>query len=162
MTYGVTEQGRREATATGRVRAGAGYDMGSGEIARARAFVREFLADAQSRHGLDVSARAMDMAQLVVSELATNVCKYAPGPCLLDLEAADNMLDIVMWDSGSILPSAAQADPTRVGQHGLELVLLVCQSFTVRREPVGKRVRVQISLVDDVHGDPAGALLSPS
>ncbi|MFJ4827279.1 ATP-binding protein [Streptomyces bacillaris] len=142
----------------------AAYDMGSGEIARTRAFVREFLTDARSLHGMDVSERAMDLAQLVVSELATNVCKYAPGPCLLDLEAGDTVLDITMWDTGSVLPTARQADPTRAGQHGLEIVLAVCESFEVRREPVGKRVRVRISLLDVPRsgdaarsGDPAGS-----
>ncbi|WP_411080249.1 ATP-binding protein [Streptomyces sp. cmx-18-6] len=155
MAFGEAEQDGQEAGA-GTVQASAAYDMGSGEIARAREFVREFLADAQSVHGVRVSLRALDVAQLVVSELATNVCKYAPGPCLLDLEVNDDLLSITMWDSGSMLPAAAQADPTRMGQHGLEIVLMVCQSFEVRREPVGKRVRVQVSLLDDLHGDPAG------
>nr|WP_307671618.1 ATP-binding protein [Streptomyces sp. V2I9] len=131
--------------------------MGSGEIARARAFVRDFLGVARKRHGLEITERATDVAQLVVSELATNVCKYAPGPCLLDLEATADSLDIVMWDSGSVLPAASPADPARVGRHGLELVLMVCQSFSVHREPVGKRVRVRISLRDDPGGDPAGS-----
>lgn len=155
MTSGRTAQDEQEA-GTGTVRSSVAYEMDSGEIARARVFVREFLADARSLHGLHVSQRAMDVAQLVVSELATNVCKYAPGPCLLDLEAGDGLLGITLWDSGSVLPSAAQADPTRTGRHGLEIVLMVCQSFEVRRDPVGKRVRVQISLLDDLHGDPAG------
>ncbi|MEU3205966.1 ATP-binding protein [Streptomyces cyaneofuscatus] len=134
----------------------AAYDMDSGEIARARAFVRDFLTDARSLHGMPVSERAMDVAQLVVSELATNVCKYAPGPCLLDLEAGDGMLSITMWDTGSVLPTSRQADPTRTGQHGLEIVLAVCESFEVRREPVGKRVRVEISLLDGPRGDAGG------
>ncbi|MEW2070827.1 ATP-binding protein [Streptomyces sp. NPDC007346] len=138
------------------VQASSAYDMGSGEIARARDFVRGFLADAQAAHGVRVAPRALDVAQLVVSELATNVCKYAPGPCLLDVEAGEGMLDITMWDSGPLLPAASQADPTRTGRHGLEIVLMVCQSFEVRREPVGKRVRVRISLLDDPQGDPAG------
>ncbi|MFH9609468.1 ATP-binding protein [Streptomyces sp. NPDC017448] len=150
-------QDRREAGATVVARDSAGYEMVSGEIAQARAFVRDFLADARSRHGLEVSERATDVAQLVVSELATNVCKYAPGPCLLDLEATRTGLEIVMWDSGSVLPAASPADPSRIGRHGLELVLMVCQSFTVHREPVGKRVRVRISLHDDPSGDPAGS-----
>ncbi|MFE6698620.1 ATP-binding protein [Streptomyces sp. NPDC057718] len=139
---------RQEAAVTGTVRGSAVYDMASGEIAQARAFVRDFLDAAQSRHGLSVSARAVEIAQLVVSELATNVCKYAPGPCLLDLETDGVLMDIVMWDSGAVLPAASPADPTRIGQHGLELVLLVCQSFAVHREPVGKRIRVQIPLHD--------------
>ncbi|MFD0039936.1 ATP-binding protein [Streptomyces anulatus] len=140
---------RQEAAVTGTVRGSTGYDMASGEIAHARAFVRAFLDDAQSRHGLSVSARAVEIAQLVVSELATNVCKYAPGPCLLDLETDGALLDIVMWDSGPVLPAASPADPTRIGRHGLELVLMVCQSFAVHREPVGKRIRVQIPLHDN-------------
>ncbi|WP_328695307.1 ATP-binding protein [Streptomyces sp. NBC_00342] len=123
--------------------------MTSGEIAHARAFVRGFLDVARSQHGLTVSARAVEIAQLVVSELATNVCRYAPGPCLLDLEADGELLDIVMWDSGPVLPSASPADPTRIGRHGLELVLMLCTSFAVHREPVGKRIHVQIPLRDD-------------
>lgn len=144
----MTSQERQEAAVTGTVRGSTGYDMTSGEIAHARAFVRDFLDTAQSQRGLNVSARAAEIAQLVVSELATNVCKYAPGPCLLDLETDGVLLDIVMWDSGPVLPAASPADPTRIGQHGLELVLMVCQSFAVHREPVGKRIRVQIPLHD--------------
>ncbi|MET9096374.1 ATP-binding protein [Streptomyces cyaneofuscatus] len=150
-----TEQDRRT-VGTGNVLGSAAYDMDSGDIARARAFVRDFLTDARSLHSMPVSERAMDVTQLVVSELATNVCKYAPGPCLLDLEAGDGMLTITMWDTGSVLPTSRQADPTRMGQHGLEIVLAVCESFEVRREPVGKRVRVEISLVDGPRGDAAG------
>lgn len=144
-----------QASGTGTVLGSAAYDMGSGEIARTRGFVRDFLTDARSLHGLPVSARAMDVAQLVVSELATNVCKYAPGPCLLDLEAGDGLLSITMWDTGSVLPTSRQADPTRMGQHGLEIVLAVCESFEVRREPVGKRVRVEISLLDGPQSEAA-------
>jgi anti-sigma regulatory factor (Ser/Thr protein kinase) len=147
----MTGQKRREAAARGTVRDSAAYDMAPGEIARARAFVREFLDTARSQHGLTISTRAADISQLVVSELATNVCKYAPGPCLLDVESDGVLLDISMWDSGPVLPTASPADPTRIGQHGLELVLMVCQSFTVHSEPVGKRIRVQISL----NGDPS-------
>lgn len=156
MTYGVTQQERQEAAGTVAMRSGAAYEMAPGEIARARAFARDFLATAQSSRGWSVSDRARDAAQLVVSELATNVCKYAPGPCLLDLQTDGTMLDISMWDTGSVLPSVSPADPTRVGQHGLELVLLLCQSFEIRREPVGKRVRVQVSLLDSPDESPSG------
>ncbi|MFF2139977.1 ATP-binding protein [Streptomyces sp. NPDC058193] len=152
LMYGMTGQERRKAATTGTVRGSAAYDMGSEEISLARRFVGEFLDAARSRHGLEVSARAVEIAQLVVSELATNVCKYAPGPCLLDLETDGSTLDIVMWDSGPVLPAASPADPARIGQHGLELVLMVCQSFAVHREPVGKRIRVRIALQDDPPG----------
>lgn len=130
------------------IRGSASYEMVPGEIARVRDFVREFLTGAQTVRGWAVSARAMDVAQLVVSELATNVCKYAPGPCRVDLETDGATLSIVMWDSGAVLPVASAADPTRIGQHGLELVLMVCRSFEVRHETVGKSLRAQIALSD--------------
>ncbi|MFF8983764.1 ATP-binding protein [Streptomyces globisporus] len=145
----------REEVATATVRSSAAYEMTSGDIGRTRGFVREFLSTGQSMHAWTVSGRATDIAQLVVSELATNVCKYAPGPCLLDVESDGTMLSITMWDSGAVLPSPSPADPTRVGQHGLELVLAVCQSFELRREAVGKRVSVQIALQDGVERPPS-------
>ncbi|MGQ4487413.1 ATP-binding protein [Streptomyces sp. SAS_281] len=140
------------------MRDSASYEMVSGDIARVRDFVRGFLMSAQHLRGWVVSARAMDVAQLVASELATNVCKYAPGPCLVDLEADGTTLGIVMWDSGSVLPVASAADPTRVGQHGLELVLLVCQSFEVRQEVVGKSLRALIALT----GSPDSVAFGPA
>lgn len=130
------------------LRRSAAYEMASGEIARTREFVRDFLSEAQVLHGWAASGRAVDVAQLVVSELATNVCKYAPGPCLLDLKSDGAVLSISMWDTGAVLPAAAPADPTRIGRHGLEVVLMVCQSFEVRREPVGKRLIVRLALAD--------------
>ncbi|MEU5368862.1 ATP-binding protein [Streptomyces sp. NPDC005951] len=139
-----------EEVTTATVRNSAAYEMTPGDIGRARGFVRDFLSTGKSMHAWSVSGRAMDIAQLVVSELATNVCKYAPGPCLLDVESDGTLLSITMWDSGAVLPSPSPADPTRVGQHGLELVLAVCQSFELRREAVGKRVSVQIALQDSI------------
>lgn len=37
--------------------------------------------------------------------------------------------------------------------------MAVCQSFEVRREPVGERVRAAIVLADGAGGDRAGRLL---
>ncbi|ORT55669.1 ATP-binding protein [Streptomyces sp. CB03238] len=85
--------------------------------------------------------------------------KYAPGPCLLDLEVSDGAVEISVWDSDPALPVPQEADPNRVGKHGLEIVMAVCRSFEIRREPVGKRIRVTIVLADDPGGHPAGRLL---
>ncbi|WP_190136575.1 ATP-binding protein [Streptomyces longispororuber] len=126
----------------------------SAEIAEARDLARSFLADVQAVHGLPVSGRAMGMVQLVVSELVTNARKYAPGPCLLTLEIVDGAVRISVWDSGTALPVILAPDPDRVGQHGLEIVMAVCTSFAVHREPVGKRITADVVLADD----PAGAL----
>ncbi|MFG3263425.1 ATP-binding protein [Streptomyces bobili] len=134
---------------------GAAFE-GSADIAEARALARDFLTSVQAEHGLPVSARAMGMVQLVVSELVTNARKYAPGPCLLDLEIIEGAVQISVWDSSSTLPAVQATDPERIGQHGLEITMAVSQTFCVHREPVGKRITAVIELADDPGGDPAG------
>jgi len=123
-------------------------DGDDGCIARARHLAAGFLARVQSEHGLPVSRRAMELTQLVASELVTNARKYAPGPVLLDLRIAGDLVEVVVWDSDPVLPVARAADPGRVGQHGLEIVMAVCQGFEAQREPVGKRVTARIALLD--------------
>ncbi|WP_371658281.1 ATP-binding protein [Streptomyces sp. NBC_00280] len=132
---------------------------GNEPIAAARHAARRFMTEVQAVHGLPVSERAMGMVELVVSELVTNAYKYAPGPCLLDLEVVDGAVEISVWDSDPTLPAACPADPGRVGQHGLEITMAVCRSFEVRREPVGKRVKAAIVLADDPGGNPVGRLI---
>jgi signal transduction histidine kinase len=125
-------------------------------IARARHLAVDFLTRVQAEYGMPVSRRAMDLTQLVVSELVTNARKYAPGPALLDLAVAGDTVDISVWDSDPVLPVPRAADADRVGQHGLEIVLAVVQSYEVRREPVGKRVSARIALADDPGGAVTG------
>ncbi|MFJ4521979.1 ATP-binding protein [Streptomyces sp. NPDC088810] len=134
----------------------AAYEGGPTDIAEARDLARDFLTRVQADHGLPVSDRAMDVVQLVVSELVTNACKHAPGPCLVDLELSGGSVDITVWDGAPTLPVARAADPGRVGQHGLEIVMAVCQGFEVHREPVGKRTTASVVLADDPGGDVAG------
>jgi anti-sigma regulatory factor (Ser/Thr protein kinase) len=129
---------------------------GSEEIALARDMARDFLTSVQAVHGLPVSKRAMGMVQLVVSELVTNARKYARGPCLLDLEISGGAVQVSVWDSSTTLPSVLAPDPDRVGQHGLEIVMAVCHSFALHREPVGKRITAAVVLADDPGGDVAG------
>ncbi|WP_189980339.1 ATP-binding protein [Streptomyces capoamus] len=124
------------------------------EIARARRIAAAFLARVQGEHGIPVSQRALDLTQLVVSELVTNACKYAPGPVLLDLRVTGGVVEVMVWDSDPVLPVARAADAGRVGQHGLEIVMAVSQGFEAQREPVGKRITARLALADD----PGGAL----
>ncbi|MET9467721.1 ATP-binding protein [Streptomyces sp. NPDC006544] len=115
-------------------------------ISDARRLASSFLTDLQVEHGLAVSERVTGQVELVVSELATNARKYAPGPYLLVLEARDGAVEVTVWDSEPTLPVVAAADPHRVGQHGLEIVMAVCRSFEMHREPVGKRIKVAVAL----------------
>ncbi|MFE9448048.1 ATP-binding protein [Streptomyces sp. NPDC006739] len=124
-------------------------DGADGCIADARNQVWQFLTRARAEHGLPVTARTIDLAQLVVSELVTNALKYAPGPVLVHLSVVDGMLETEVWDTDPTLPLARAADAGRVGQHGLEIVLAVVQGFEARREPVGKRVIARLALSDD-------------
>ncbi|GAA2569391.1 ATP-binding protein [Streptomyces roseoviolaceus] len=127
-----------------------GYALGGddGCIARARHHAADFLTRLRDEHDLDVSPRAMDLTQLVVSELVTNSRKYAPGPVLMELRVTGAAVEVVVWDSDPAVPAARPADPDRVGQHGLEIVKAVTQGLDIERQPVGKRITARISLTD--------------
>ncbi len=133
-----------------------GLDGDGHVIAEARHRAVDFLTRVQAEHGLPVSARAMDLTQLVVSELVTNARKYAPGPVLMELRIIGAVVEVVVWDSDPVLPVARAADAGRVGQHGLEIVMAVAQGFEAQREPVGKRITARIALPDDPGGDITG------
>ncbi|MGW6318882.1 ATP-binding protein [Streptomyces sp. NPDC055099] len=128
---------------------------GSEGIARARHLARDFLADLRSVYGLPVSSRAVGMVELVVSELVTNARKYAPGPCLLALAVQGADIEVTVRDSNSALPAVSAPDPSRLGQHGLEVVQAVCRKLQVDREPSGKRITAVLGLADDADGNAA-------
>ncbi|MFF9496736.1 ATP-binding protein [Streptomyces flaveolus] len=130
------------------VRVSAEYEGIPGDIARGRELARGFLARLRAARGIAVSDRTVDVVQLVVSELLTNACKYAPGPSLVDLELAEDRVEVSVWDSDPVLPVPAASDPARVGRHGLEIVMAVCQTYEVRRETVGKRTTAAVRLAD--------------
>lgn len=126
---------------------------GSGAcIARARHLAAGFLTRIRAEHGVVVSQRAVEITQLVVSELVTNAQKYAAGPILLDLRIAGDLVEVQVWDSDPVLPVARAADAGRVGQHGLEIVMALCEGFEAQREPVGKRLTARLALTDAASG----------
>lgn len=126
-----------------------GVFQGSLDIAAARDLAQRFLADAQAVHGLPVCRSAMDIVQLVVSELMTNADKYAPGASLLTLDVSGGTINVSVWDSNPTPPAILPHDPTRIGQHGLEIVIKLAHGFTVHRTPLGKRITAAIALTDD-------------
>ncbi|MFJ8595202.1 ATP-binding protein [Streptomyces sp. NPDC093598] len=147
----------KDAATTGRpLRASVALDGNGTDIALARHLAADFLARGKAEQGLEVSQRGMDLTQLVVSELVTNVCKYAPGPALMDLRIDGHVVEVTVWDSDPVLPVARAADADRVGQHGLEVVMAVAQGFEARRERFGKRVTARIELSDDASDTPRG------
>ncbi|MFI9648339.1 ATP-binding protein [Streptomyces sp. NPDC052040] len=136
----------------GPIRTTMALDGDGARIAEARHLTTAFLARVQADHGVPVSVRAMDLTRLVVSELVTNARKYAPGPVLLELRVVGDLVDVMVWDSDPVLPTARTTDPGRVGRHGLEIVRAVARGFAVRREPFGKRVTARLALWDETDG----------
>ncbi|MFE9813363.1 ATP-binding protein [Streptomyces sp. NPDC005227] len=132
------------------------YEGAMGDAAQGRALARGFLERVQSVHGFPVSRRAMDIVQLVVSELLTNAFRHGSGRCRLDLNVVGGCVRVAVWDASTVLPMPQAPDPSRVGQHGLEIVMAVSRNFEVRREATGKRVVAAIVLADDPEGDLAG------
>ncbi|MGW1272544.1 ATP-binding protein [Streptomyces sp. NPDC002491] len=128
----------------------AGYVLSGGDgcIAQARRDAADFLTRARDERGVDVSPRAMDLTQLVVSELVTNVRKYAPGPASMQLRVSGAMVEVVVRDSDPTVPLVGVADPARIGQHGLEIVQAVAHDLVVEPQPDGKRVVARIVLAD--------------
>ncbi|MGW4560942.1 ATP-binding protein [Streptomyces sp. NPDC004561] len=122
---------------------------GEGCIAEARHLAAAFLAEIASGRGRAVPARRVDLIQLVVSELVTNACKYAPGPVLLGLRLTGEVIEVQVWDSDPVLPTVRAANPRRVGQHGLEIVRAVAVGLSARREGTGKRVTATLPLDED-------------
>ncbi|NEB79510.1 ATP-binding protein [Streptomyces sp. SID14478] len=120
--------------------------------ADARRAATLFLEHARTVHASPVSERLKQISELAVSELVTNVAKYAPGPHLLELELTDTVLRITVWDSSTDLPRTYGADPGRLGQHGLEIVNALSQQLEIHPDRVGKRITATVPVSDSAPG----------
>ncbi|MFE7076918.1 ATP-binding protein [Streptomyces sp. NPDC057620] len=67
---------------------------------------------------MPVTARAVDLTELVVSELVTNARVHALGPAVLELRVTDTAVEVSVQDSVPVPPPAHAVDPRRVGRHG--------------------------------------------
>ncbi|MBT3150215.1 ATP-binding protein [Streptomyces sp. CHD11] len=129
------------------LRASYALDGDGAWIAQARQLAAAFLSRARAEDGSPVPTRVVEVTQLVVSELVTNARKYAPGPVGLDLRLAGDAVEVIVHDGNPEAPVARNADPGRVGQHGLEIVMAVAQALDVRQEAAGKSITARISLL---------------
>ncbi|MGW1966540.1 ATP-binding protein [Streptomyces sp. NPDC001935] len=121
-------------------------DSDGSRIAQARHLAAAFLTKVRDDHGIPVMTATIEIVQLIVSELVTNARKYAPGPALLRLRITGPIVRVELWDSNPVLPAAKEANPNRIGQHGLEIVSALARAVSVEQTPVGKRITADVSL----------------
>ncbi|CAL9603182.1 hypothetical protein SUDANB58_05480 [Streptomyces sp. enrichment culture] len=122
------------------------FERGALRVADARHWAVERLAGSHDGREPSLPPRVVEAAQLVVSELVTNAIKYGSGPVELSLTITDDCLSVTVRDGDTTLPTPRPADPSRVGQHGLEIVAALSRDIDIRREPSGKRVTAHIAL----------------
>ncbi|MFJ4199644.1 ATP-binding protein [Streptomyces sviceus] len=127
--------------------------------AEARQDVRAVLAHASHADRPAVPASRVTDAELVVSELITNVLRHAPGPCALTLRLTGTELSISLYDTSPDAPVVQPPDRGRVGGHGLYLVHSVSDRVVVTPRGRGKEITAHLRLAasdDTGRGESAG------
>ncbi|MGW7256553.1 ATP-binding protein [Streptomyces sp. NPDC054834] len=122
---------------------------GAAHAADARQALRAFLAHALPTGPRPAPAHLGMDAELVVSELVTNAIRHAPGPCAMTLKLSRDELTISVWDSSPEIPTVHNADPQRVGGHGLHLVHTVSDRVVVAACETGKQISAHLRLAPD-------------
>ncbi|MEU0249166.1 ATP-binding protein [Streptomyces sp. NPDC006235] len=143
MKQAADEQGMGEHAT---LRSDVAWDSGAASAAEARRVLRAFLARAPLTGRPPVPALPAMDAELIVSELATNAIRHAPGPCGLVLQLTAGALAITVWDTSPDEPVVRKGDRHRVGGHGLHLVHKVSDTVVVGFRTVGKQITAHLRL----------------
>ncbi|MFD4029347.1 ATP-binding protein [Streptomyces sp. NPDC058637] len=122
------------------------FDGEQGSIAQARALADRFLARLVAEWLAVLGEHTRSDLMLAVSELVTNAERYSHGPYLLELEGTAERISVTVYDSSTALPVLYAPDPARLGGHGMEIVVALCDRLTAERVPVGKRIRAEFQL----------------
>lgn len=122
------------------------FDGEQGCIAQARALADRFLARLVAEWLAVLGEHTRSDLMLAVSELVTNADRYSHGPYLLELEGTAERITVTVYDSSTALPVLYAPDPARLGGHGMEIVVALCDRLTAERVPVGKRIRAEFQL----------------
>ncbi|MEU5654993.1 ATP-binding protein [Streptomyces sp. NPDC047737] len=122
------------------------FDGEPGCIAQARALADRFLTRLAAEWLAVLGVHTRSDLMLAVSELVTNADRYSHGPYLLELEGDARHVSVTVYDSSTALPVLYSPDPARLGGHGMEIVVALCDRVTAERVPVGKRIRAEFQL----------------
>jgi anti-sigma regulatory factor (Ser/Thr protein kinase) len=101
---------------------------------------RHLLLDALAEDGLERSTSS-GVAELLVSELATNAVRYGAGDDFrieVDLEAG--ALRVAVHDRSRVVPSPRHTSPVEVGGRGLKLVDTLAAAWGAEETADGKVV----------------------
>jgi anti-sigma regulatory factor (Ser/Thr protein kinase) len=107
--------------------------------AAARAFTAETLGD----WGCD---RILDVAQLLVSELVTNVVLHAGTDALVELSLDEELLRIEVSDGSRRSPVQRTGHHSSVGGRGIPIVEVVGDNWGVNERADGKTVWTELYL----------------
>lgn len=100
----------------------------------ARTFVRETLTK------FAIGADTIALAELVVSELVTNVYRYAPGPALIDVDYRDSRISVAVSDTwlnlGEPTATPVELHPLHPSECGYGLLLVTALAASVIEVPL--------------------------
>ncbi|MEU1126438.1 ATP-binding protein [Streptomyces sp. NPDC005899] len=122
------------------------FDGEPGCIAQARELADRFLSRLVAEWLAVLGEHTRSDLMLAVSELITNADRYSHGPYMLELEGDAERVSVTVYDSSTALPVLYSPDPGRLGGHGMEIVVALCDRVTAERVPVGKRIRAEFQL----------------
>ncbi|MFE5960710.1 ATP-binding protein [Streptomyces rubiginosohelvolus] len=122
------------------------FDGEPGCIALARALADRFLTRLTVECLARIGEHTRSDLMLAVSELVTNADRYSHGPYMLELEGNAERISVTVYDSSTAMPVLYAPDPSRLGGHGMEIVVALCDRLTAERVPVGKRIRAEFQL----------------
>jgi anti-sigma regulatory factor (Ser/Thr protein kinase) len=77
----------------------------------------------------DLPAPAVDRAEMIVSELATNAVVHTGAPFTVELEIGETTLLIKVFDENTTLPHVIEPDPLGQGGRGLFLVSALSEDW---------------------------------
>ncbi|WP_063885230.1 MULTISPECIES: ATP-binding protein [unclassified Streptomyces] len=138
------------------------WEEGAARMAEARRALRALLARAPRTGRAAVPASLALDAELAVSELVTNAARHAPGPCGLILRLSGDELTITVWDTSGDAPVVREADPTRVGGHGMRMVHTISDRVVVSPHGGGKRIVAHFPLPSERGVDGPGGTVLPA
>lgn len=109
------------------MRASKRFPHDTSSVPQARRFVTQFLAD--------TGGDAQSLAEMMVSELATNCLLHTRSDFTVTVQQTERELRVEVSDEGAGRPVLRPADPTSVSGRGLRAIDMLSDSWGVETYP---------------------------